>query len=186
MRTRKQKHDLDAKLVPGQGIDLQATGFGSHRRLGELAEAKFLAKATSLGFGVARPWGDERYDLILDSGYHFARVQVKSTIGRTPSEYGVMVASKTMVAYDETAIDFLVAYLVPEDIWYVVPVKVLKGMQCLYFYPRGRGTSRWEKYREAWCQMACPLHENGPSEIVTPRCREDPARKALCPLKVLR
>ncbi len=38
------------------------------KRKGELSEAAFLLKAASLGFGVAKPWGDsERYDFILDS-----------------------------------------------------------------------------------------------------------------------
>jgi hypothetical protein len=37
------------------------------KRKGELSEAAFLLKASSLGFGVAKPWGDsERYDFILD------------------------------------------------------------------------------------------------------------------------
>jgi len=38
-----------------------------------------MAKASNLGFAVAKPWGRERYDFILDSGHHFWRVQVKST-----------------------------------------------------------------------------------------------------------
>jgi hypothetical protein len=38
------------------------------KRKGELSEAAFLLKAASLGFGVAKRWGDsERYDFILDS-----------------------------------------------------------------------------------------------------------------------
>jgi hypothetical protein len=37
-------------------------------------------KAASLGFGVAKPYGDsERYDFILDSGSKLWRIQVKST-----------------------------------------------------------------------------------------------------------
>ena len=47
---------------------------------GDLAELAFLHKAASLGFGVAKPYGDnERYDFILDSGERFWRVQVRST-----------------------------------------------------------------------------------------------------------
>ena len=38
------------------------------KRRGELAELAFTLKAASLGFGVAKPYGDsERYDFILDS-----------------------------------------------------------------------------------------------------------------------
>jgi len=58
--------ELHAVAIPG------ATARPKHRldntkRKGELSEAAFLLKAASLGFGVAKPWGDsERYDFILD------------------------------------------------------------------------------------------------------------------------
>src|SRR5579864_7341802 len=38
------------------------------KRRGELAELAFTLKAASLGFGVAKPYGDsERYDFIVDA-----------------------------------------------------------------------------------------------------------------------
>ena len=50
------------------------------KRRGELAEAAFLLKVQSMGFRVAKPWGDsDRYDFILDSGGRLWRVQLKST-----------------------------------------------------------------------------------------------------------
>jgi hypothetical protein len=99
----------------------------------------------------------------------------------------VRVSGYKRVAYTEKDIDFLVAYLPPEDLWYIVPIKMLKGRGNLIFFPHGRGTSPWEKYREAWCQMACPHDENGPSKIVTPRCCDKgPTRLPICPLKLLR
>src|ERR1700690_23863 len=50
------------------------------KRTGELSEAAFLLKAQSMGFRVAKPWGDsERYDFILDSGGRLWRVQLKCT-----------------------------------------------------------------------------------------------------------
>ena len=46
---------------------------------GEIAELIFVRKAVSLGFGVAKPWGNsERYDFVLNAGELFWRVQVKS------------------------------------------------------------------------------------------------------------
>jgi hypothetical protein len=43
--------------------DIHAVGLTTPKALGEAAEAAFLAKAASLGFGVAKTWGDsERYD----------------------------------------------------------------------------------------------------------------------------
>jgi hypothetical protein len=47
--------------------------------------------------------------------------------------------------------------------------EVLKGQKTMIFYPQRKGKSKWEKYREAWCQMACPHDEDEPSKIVTPR-----------------
>ena len=42
-----------------------------------------MQKAVSLGFAVAKPWGDsERYDYILDAGGRFWRVQVEASCGR--------------------------------------------------------------------------------------------------------
>ena len=49
--------------------EINAVGLTTHKARGEAAEAAFLAKATGLGFGVAKTWGEsERYDFILDSG----------------------------------------------------------------------------------------------------------------------
>jgi len=54
-------------------------------------------------------------------------------------------------------------------------------------HPQRKGKSKWEKFREAWCQMACPHDENGPSKIVTPRsCDKGPVRLPICPSKLLR
>ena len=50
------------------------------KRCGERSEAAFLHKASQLGFGIAKPWGDsERYDFILDNGRRLLRVQIKAT-----------------------------------------------------------------------------------------------------------
>ena len=187
MPTKNQKYDCDRVQSVKQGLEIQAIGVETHKRHGEVAEARFLAKASSLGFGVAKPWGDERYDFILDSGHCFSRVQVKSTRRRASRGYTVTIASGTVTRYDDTEIDFLIAYISLEDVWYVIPVGMLKGRSSLHFCRGGRGRSTWEKYREAWCQMACPHDENGPSKIVTPRCCDKgPTRLPICPLKLLR
>jgi hypothetical protein len=62
-----------------EGIGKDKRLKNTRKRRGEAAESVFLAKAVSMGFGVAKPWGDsERYDFILDSGRPLWRVQVKS------------------------------------------------------------------------------------------------------------
>jgi hypothetical protein len=50
------------------------------KQRGESAEIAFLYKASNLGFGVAKPYGDsDRYDFILSWDERLWRVQVKST-----------------------------------------------------------------------------------------------------------
>ena len=142
-------------------IEIQAVAIPTRKRRGEIAEAAFLAKASSLGFGVARPWGDsERYDFIVDSGHDCWRVQVKSTGRFAESRYRVKAAG-WRATYTRHEIDFLVAYIVPEDLWYVVPIEAVAVRKGLRFYPHGGRKSLLEKYRGAWCLMAAPRPQCG-------------------------
>src|ERR1700757_3256971 len=108
------------------------------KRRGELSELAFFYKAASLGFGVAKPWGDsDRYDFILDSGERLWRVQVRST--RFESYRGYNVHTYAYVKHQRVAltareIDVIVAYLVPLDLWYVVPIE-FAPCKNLWFYP---------------------------------------------------
>jgi PD-(D/E)XK endonuclease len=131
---------------------------GTSKQQGELAEMGFLHKAAGLGFGVARPWGDsEHYDFILDSGERFWRVQVKSTYVARTHSYAVNAIGGTdgkKMAYTATQIDVLVAYIVAENAWYVVPVAAFSPRRRLLFYPSGCSKGGlFEKYREAWDLM---------------------------------
>jgi len=97
-----------------------------------MAEAAFLHKASMLGFGVSKPWGDsEPYDLIVDSGSSLWRVQVKSA-SRANKYGGYMFCahgSRRKKSYSLKEIDVLVAYIVPEDLWYVLPVRLFSQRQ---------------------------------------------------------
>jgi hypothetical protein len=57
--------------------------------------------------------------------------------------------------YTKDDIDLIVAYLFPEDAWYVIPIEAIEGRRSLYFYPNGsqKGLAMYEKYREAWWLM---------------------------------
>lgn len=141
------------------------------KRRGEAAEAAFLSKATELGFDVAKPWGDSaQFDFIVHAGSRCWRVQVKSAGLCRRGLYGVK-ASGNRAAYTKNDIDYLVAYIVPEDIWYVIPIEAVCGLARVWFYPRPGGKARFEKYREAWCLMACPRDGQCSAEIsVHRRC----------------
>src|SRR3989441_11502636 len=52
------------------------------KRAGEISEAAFVVRAHSLGFLVAKPWGDsEKYDFVLDAGSKLWRGEGKKTEG---------------------------------------------------------------------------------------------------------
>src|SRR5271157_448863 len=111
---------------------------------GDLAELAFLYKAASLGFGVAKPYGDkERYDFILDSGERFWRLQVKSTSSGEAGHTGYVVSACHKVPkyktkpYRPDEIDFFAIYIVPLGIWYLVPVNQLAHHRFMRFYPTG-------------------------------------------------
>jgi hypothetical protein len=126
----------------------------TRKRRGEMAEAAFLHKASRLGFGVAKPWGDsEPYDLIVDSGTRLWRVQVKSA--HRAGEYGGYTfhahGNETEKVYSLKDIDVLVAYIVPDDVWYVVPVEVFRRIKSMKLFPGSRRQrSKFEVYREGW------------------------------------
>ncbi len=122
---------------------------------GELAELAFMRKAATLGFAVAKPWGDsDRYDVIVRAGKVFWRVQVKSVLAMAPAKrhYRVKVTGNCKSTYTADEIDFLVAYIFPEDSWYVFPVAVIENRKVLCIRP-GSKRSRLEQYREAWTLM---------------------------------
>lgn len=125
------------------------------KRRGELAELAFMQKAIALGFGVAKPWGDsDRYDFILDAGNRLWRAQVRSTAWERSGCYAVhtyVYVKRQMIPLTAQEIDVVIAYIVPLNLWYVVPVEAFHGRKNLWFYPHGsKKGSRFEIYREAW------------------------------------
>ena len=112
-----------------------------------------MAKVSSLGMCAAKPWGDsEKYDFIVDTGKKLRRVQVKSACrAGEDGGYSFHAHGHSMRAYSGKEIDALVAYVVPEDAWYVFPAGVFRRVRSLRLYPGSRKKrSRFEKYREAW------------------------------------
>jgi hypothetical protein len=128
------------------------------KRCGERSEAAFLHKASSLGFGVAKPWGDsERYDFILDNGRRLLRIQIKATDSLRAGAYETRATytdRKGRAVYSPNDIDFLVAHVIPLDVWYVLPVSACMPAPMLRFYPHRKAKlMRLEKYKEAWHLM---------------------------------
>ena len=85
-----------------------------------------------LGFTVAKPWGDSnRYDLAVYYEPGFWRVQVKLTTHRVGSRYRLAVKGPRHPAYTKKEIDFLDAYVMPANVWYVIPIEAFVGRTAL-------------------------------------------------------
>jgi hypothetical protein len=92
----------------------------NHKKRGQWAELRFMAKATELGFQVAEPRGDTaQYDVVLDLGGRFISVQVKSTFFQASNlKPGNFVASLFHVngpnrRYEPTDFDYLASTAFP-------------------------------------------------------------------------
>lgn len=162
-------------------ITLNAIG----SRKGDAAEAEFMARACGLAFRVAKPWGNiDPYDVLVGAGRGFWRVQVKCATNIGPGKYWANGHASSL--YTKNDVDFLAVWLVEKNVWYIVPIEAIEGRATLYFR-HGTGTrrreSRLERYREAWCLLACPPKARGWKDIpVVCRCRAQLAvRCAVCP-----
>src|ERR1700722_62160 len=128
------------------------------KRKGEIAELIFVIKASSMGFAVSKPYGDsEAYDLVIEENGKLLRIQVKSAF--TTSRWGYSVAlarnrlGRRAERYSAEEIDFVVAYIVPHDAWYIVPVAEIVGRSHIRLYPEGtrkRDGGSFAGNREAW------------------------------------
>jgi len=151
------------------------------KRRGEMVEAEFLAKVARLEFRVAKPWGEtDRYDFVVDAGSGFWRVQVKHTTCRQGEKY-LLALARRGEPYNAEEIDFLVAYVMPEDLWYVLPVEMVATRRAVELCPRLR-RSKFDRYREAWCLLTCSRKARGWKDVpVLCRSSELEARCAVCP-----
>ena len=128
------------------------------KRQGEVAELAFMHKAASLGFGVAKPYGDSfPYDFILDSGKKLWRVQVKSTNQMFQGAYAINAQRRLgwgTCPYKAREVDIVAAYVVPLDCWYIVPLRAMRKKKSMRVYPHAaEKDGRYGRYKEAWKVM---------------------------------
>jgi len=122
---------------------------------GLCAELAFLLKATQLGARVARPLDhNARYDFIVEHNNRLHRVQVKSVNSERHRAYPINTSTVSFPRYSPGEIDFLAAYIIPLDTWYIIPARAIARTGMIYLRPhRNSRARRFEKYREAWHQL---------------------------------
>jgi len=125
------------------------------KEIGEWAELQFMAKAASHGLKIAKTMGESaRYDVIVEGGGRLLRIQVKSTSYRNPGCQGYLCSvhpnSKTR-PYTRRQFDFLAAYIIPEDVWYIIPSRrVVRRNNHIIILDPSNPRQKYKRYKEAW------------------------------------
>jgi hypothetical protein len=152
------------------------------KRLGEAVEAVFLAKASMLGFAVLKPWGDSRPDdFAVESGRRLWRVQVKCATSHRGTRCDARAAGSGEL-YTLDDLDFLAAYVIGKDMWYVVPAEAFVPRATVHFNYGPRSQGMFEIYREAWCLLTLSARTRSVGAIPKKcRCNEIAQRCDVCP-----
>src|SRR5271170_674829 len=138
---------------------------------GAWAELCFAMRAMQEGLRPARPWGEPPgYDfLVHHKSKRIFRVQVKSTIYKNGASYHCTTRTRNQI-YKKDSFDFVAAFVIPEDVWYILPEKVVLGMSTIGLNPALAG-AKYDAYKEAWHL----LRGESPRVIASIRaCAEEP------------
>ncbi len=119
------------------------------KQRGEWGELRFMARAAEHGLRVTKPWGESApYDFAIEHNGRFLRVQVKCTFKKRGNSY-VCSVSSGRGPYSSDEIDFVAAYVIPIDTWYILPLAALCRSFDVWLTPH-RKNSRYARYKEAW------------------------------------
>jgi hypothetical protein len=120
-----------------------------NKKRGEWAESVFAARAAENGLAVSRPSGEsESFDYVVGHPGRFVGVQVKCTIAKQQNAKGYICNLKcNNKKYRQGSFDFVAAYAILEDTWYIVPEKAIRGMGAICLCST---MPKYEEYREAW------------------------------------
>jgi hypothetical protein len=134
--------------------------FKTFKERGEWVELWFMAEAARRRFAVCKPWGEIRaYDVGIEHGQNFLRVQVKSTSFRRGDGYCCELTPNHLKKQDYTLeqIDLFAVYVIPVNAWYLIPASLVLGERrigCVMLSPVVGPTKKksycYEGYREAW------------------------------------
>lgn len=131
------------------------------KRRGELAELIFILKAATLGLAVSKPFGDSLpYDVVIESHHRLLRIQIKASFVSSRAGYCINVGTRGDAPgrhfYTPDEVDYIAAYVVLHDAWYIIPVTELGQRRHLRLYPAGsrkKNSGDFERFREAWHLM---------------------------------
>jgi hypothetical protein len=130
--------------MTNRGIDIKHP-----KQRGEWAELRFMTRAAEHGLSITKPWGEmAHYDFAIEHQGHFLRVQVKSTKYMRRHAYICTVRSSSG-PYGANQIDFVAAYVIPADLWYIIPARAFGRRPQVSLSPHLKA-SKYGRYQEAW------------------------------------
>ena len=117
---------------------------------GEWAELRFMARAAEHGLTVSKRWGESKhYDFVVEYDRCLLRVQVKSTLYRIKAGGYRCNVVTARGPYAQNEIDYIAAYVIELDLWYIIPADAIAGQRHVSLYPRSEH-SKHARFKEAW------------------------------------
>jgi hypothetical protein len=74
---------------------------------------------------------------------------VKSTIFKEGAEGYSCTLKDSKGPYKKGSFEFVAAYVIPEDVWFILPEKIIRGMWSVGLYPKLE-RAKYREYQEAW------------------------------------
>ncbi len=148
---RRKTEGERRRVLPEWGMAARRRGrMECAKQRGEWAELCFMARAAELGLCVCKPYGDSaQWDVGITHGPLILRVQIKSTTYARDGAFTCNVVGPGHRGYGEGVVDFVAVYVVPVDVWYIVPFAATGGMVSLQLRP-GERRNKYARYMEAW------------------------------------
>jgi hypothetical protein len=178
MGTRKKSGMKSGKKSVKKSVNMAGMRIKNCKLRGEWAELVFAARAVGLGLRFSRPWGESAgYDFAVEmEGGRFARVQVKSTMFREGTGYSCTLKD-SRGPYKRNSFEYVAAYVIPEDVWFVLPEKTVRGMWSIGLYPRLE-SAKHRKFQEAWELLGARARAGFVGRMEA--CGEEVAGEKLC------
>jgi hypothetical protein len=115
---------------------------------------------------------------VVEGGGVLRRVQVKSASVMDGSSYHVNAGhgASNKRGYGPGQVDVLAAYVAPEEAWYLIPRRELRGCKTIRV-AQAASNGRLERFRERWRVLGAPARDrDGVScRPKIPSCDESPA-----------
>lgn len=122
---------------------------------GVSGELSFAARAAEHDMTILFPYNNTTpYDVVVDAGHGFQRVQVKTTNNYNKERDCYRVATShghggVKVTYTQDDADY-VACQTPDNTWYIIPITEVEGVGSINLYPHRGSLGVYELWRERW------------------------------------